>query len=504
MIGALALTLLAAAPAVPSAASSPFPWLPADHRQLVKTITYDRMTALLRFAGEHPHVTVSEEARTAKGRSVFLVHLDRSGGKARWRVLFYAQQHGNEVAGKDALLYMITAVAARPEILPEDVDLWIMPMMNPDGAEADQRRNADGVDLNRDHLTLKEPETQALHRVCQRVLPDVAVDCHEFTRDDEEVRARGWNDWPIIMMDGVNTPLYDPALAEAAQRWVESAAPVMERAGHAYVRYNVGGPPPEEEQRYSAFDADDARNGLGAYGVISFIIESGVKRAAPDPSADLGARVDAYLTLLWRFVVDASHRDADLATVERARAFKLAPFIPVNFFWANLGPRLTEAPVLDLATGQRKLVATPNFMHDAVVKKSVPTPLAYAVEPRAAALFGPMLERHGVTFEVLGAARPAVAERCRLLRVEDDFDELYGRYGGRQIVARDAAAPRELAAGTLLVSLDQAAAIRAALVLEPTMLYGMFAYPEYRALVGADQTIPVWRVVALPAQRPRP
>jgi hypothetical protein len=37
--------------------------------------------------------------------------------------------------------------------------------------------------------------------------------------------------------------------------------------------------------------------------------------------------------------------------------------------------------------------------------------------------------------------------------------------------------------------------MRAALLLEPSALYGLYQYPRYRALVGADGAIPVLRVV---------
>ena len=60
-------------------------------------------------------------------------------------------------------------LAEHPERLPEDVDLYLMPMLNPDGAEAHRRFTSTGADLNRDHLLLAQPETQALHRVARRI-----------------------------------------------------------------------------------------------------------------------------------------------------------------------------------------------------------------------------------------------------------------------------------------------------------------------------------------------
>ncbi len=129
------------------------------------------------------------------------------------------------------------------------------------------------------------------------------------------------------------------------------------------------------------------------------------------------------------------------------------------------------------------------------VKSAVPAPLAYAIEPRAAADFKLLLERQGIPYEELTAARTVTAEACTLLRIEDDFDDVYSRYEGRQIVRREAAAPRELPAGTLLVPLEGEAAVRAALVLEPAAMYGPYQYPRFRALVTPDEPLPVLRVV---------
>jgi len=69
----------------------------------------------------------------------------------------------------------------------------------------------------------------------------------------------------------------------------------------------------------------------------------------------------------------------------------------------------------------------------------------------------------------------------------------------------------ELPAGSLWVPLEGENALRAAILLEPTAMYGLWQYPRLKALVAWDGTIPVLRVVeprddrgavrALPARR---
>lgn len=503
MIRSLAAAgLIAACLASPLAAELPAA-LAGDHRALRRTISYAEMEAFLEQVARPGFIEVRREGTSTQGRGVFLVHVahglaDRAGaGPEPWRVLLYAQQHGNEVSGKDALLFLLRDLSREPARLPRGVDLWVMPMVNPDGAEANQRRNGAGIDLNRDHVVLSQPETQALHRVARRVRPHVAVDGHEYTRDGEEWRRRGLLRWPIIMMDGANHPLFDPALVAAGLRWVDEGEAALAAAGHAYERYSVGGPPPDQEQRHSTVDTDDGRNGLAAHGALSFIIEAGVKRAAPDPQADLGDRVDAYLALFRRFLeADPARRQSDTRVVEAARARPLPEFLPTHAFWANVGLRRTLAKAIDAATGRAVLVPTANFMSSVVVKATAATPRAYAVaHPAAVPAFRALLERHGLAHETLAAADPVDAERCTLLRIEEEEDLLYARHEGRQVVRCASAARTELPAGSLQVRLDGPDAARAALLLEPSNLYGLYRYPEFRPLVAADGALPVLRVV---------
>lgn len=486
----LPLVLVAIVPLALRAAEA----MPRNHRDLARSATYAAMESLLEALDGKGPVRVTEAGKSVQGRSVYAVNL-RRGEDPAWTILFYAQQHGDEISGKDALLYLIREIAENPETLPADVDLWILPMMNPDGAEAGTRVNGSGADLNRDHLTLDQPETRALHAIVRRVRPDVAVDCHEFGRDGESWRRRGWEKWPDITMDGLNNPLFDRAVVDAAERWVEEGAKAETEAGHPFLRYWVGGTPPEGEQRHSAPDIDSAMNAIGAYGGLSFIIEAAARGGDDAIARELGNRVDAYLVLLRRFVAGDGRRASDRAAIDGARARPLPPFLPVNYLWVNPEFEITQFPVRDLASGMTIEVPTPNMMTDVAVKTSVPAPRGYAIEPRAAETFARLLDRHAIAYETLEAPRSVVAEACTLLRVEEEFDGLYSRYEGRQIVRREDAAETELPAGALLVPLAGADAVRAALLLEPASLYGLYQYPTYRALAGDGGRLPVLRIV---------
>jgi protein MpaA len=57
-------------------------------------------------------------------------------------VLVVGCVHGNETGG-------IAIADALEHLAPRDLDLWVVPDLNPDGVAADTRQNAHGVDLNR-------------------------------------------------------------------------------------------------------------------------------------------------------------------------------------------------------------------------------------------------------------------------------------------------------------------------------------------------------------------
>jgi hypothetical protein len=66
-------------------------------------------------------------------------------------------------------------VAAR---ILENLTLYVIPMLNPDGAERFQRRNAQGIDINRDALLLQSPEAQTLKKIRDEHEPNIGFNLH--------------------------------------------------------------------------------------------------------------------------------------------------------------------------------------------------------------------------------------------------------------------------------------------------------------------------------------
>ncbi len=106
-------------------------------------------------------------------------------------VLYLATIHGNERAGTPLLELLIERLTADPTLLANRRAV-IVPLVNPDGAAAKTRRNAHGIDLNRNFparnflespthgpRTLSEPESLFVYRVIDYFEPMRIVSIHQ-------------------------------------------------------------------------------------------------------------------------------------------------------------------------------------------------------------------------------------------------------------------------------------------------------------------------------------
>ena len=141
----------------------------------------DVVTRLQALAAKHPgRARLSEIGRSVEGR---LIHLLSVGTGAR-PVLLWSQMHGDEPSATPALLDLAEYLLTAPEggAVLDELTLLMVPMLNPDGAERGVRRNAQGIDVNRDALNLATPEGRILKAVRDRYEPILGFNLHDQDR----------------------------------------------------------------------------------------------------------------------------------------------------------------------------------------------------------------------------------------------------------------------------------------------------------------------------------
>lgn len=117
-----------------------------------------------------------------EGRSITKVKL----GKGSRRVLLWSQMHGDEATATMALFDILrffqgesSEFASIRDTLLEKLEIHLVPMLNPDGAERFQRRTAQEIDMNRDALALQCPESRLLKQLVMELRPEFSFNLHD-------------------------------------------------------------------------------------------------------------------------------------------------------------------------------------------------------------------------------------------------------------------------------------------------------------------------------------
>jgi hypothetical protein len=151
--------------------SPPLPPL-VDYAEVVK-----RLEAVV--AASPDLFAIEKIGESIEGRSINAVRV----GTGPLSVLLWSQMHGDEPTATAALFDVFEYIRrhrsdSSVQRLLSRLTLHAVPMLNPDGAERFQRRNAQSIDINRDALRLQTPEGRALKSLRDRVNPRVGFNLH--------------------------------------------------------------------------------------------------------------------------------------------------------------------------------------------------------------------------------------------------------------------------------------------------------------------------------------
>ena len=123
---------------------------------------------------------VTEVGRSYANREIYQIEW----GKGATKIFMWSQMHGDEPTATSALIDMLAFLQTNRDKLDwvkkleNSITLRIVPMLNPDGSELYQRRNLQGIDINRDAVNLQTPEGQLLKKLRDEWQPNLGFNLH--------------------------------------------------------------------------------------------------------------------------------------------------------------------------------------------------------------------------------------------------------------------------------------------------------------------------------------
>lgn len=115
------------------------------------------------------------------GKEIIVIKI----GHGNKKVLAWSQMHGNESTTTKAIFDFLNffsqkkAYQEQIQHFLEKYTLYIVPMLNPDGASLYTRENANGIDLNRDAQQLSQKESQVLRNLFDKFQPNLCLNLHD-------------------------------------------------------------------------------------------------------------------------------------------------------------------------------------------------------------------------------------------------------------------------------------------------------------------------------------
>ena len=124
-------------------------------------------------------VRVDEVGRSYGNREIYQMEF----GKGPLKVFLWSQMHGDEPTATSALIDIFAMLQKHRDKewvkkISSAVTIRAVAMLNPDGAEFYQRRNLQGIDINRDARNLQTPEARLLKRLRDDWSPHIGFNLH--------------------------------------------------------------------------------------------------------------------------------------------------------------------------------------------------------------------------------------------------------------------------------------------------------------------------------------
>jgi len=192
-------------------------------------------------------------------------------------VWLQARIHGNELHSTEAVLQILQRLGGNSQearMLRDELTVVVIPLYNPDGAEADTRRSTTPTqtDLNRDWENFVQPESAAWWKVFAEVDPNIGLDLHHMSSAPRVEDTSDLNQFQIGTFT-VDPSRLLPSQADLARQMTEVSIDALDGYGQTHLA------------RYFDIDVTNA--------VLSRMLLGGTAPAGEDPSSQ--SRIDGAI-----------------------------------------------------------------------------------------------------------------------------------------------------------------------------------------------------------------
>lgn len=460
----------------------------------LKLYGYEKVTSfsvmmeyLTEFTKNNQNFTLEIIGQSVDGRDIPLIHrIPKESDKIK--VMVFAQQHGNEPSGKEALLMLLDELA-NSEINPLDnIDLYLVPLVNPDGNESAKRMNANKFDLNRDHLLLTQPETIALHKAARKINPLVTLDVHEYSAYRKSFLNAGF-------IRSVEAQFGAPTHPNISKKIIDYSLyklfPFLEldlkNKGISFSNYYKMNSP-TDTIRSSTSGIRDGRQSFAIRNLFSFILEG---RNGMDFNSDLKRRSHNQLEAIKSFLsfVDSNSKEIyELVETENNKICGLTDPIDLLMDYEFDGITLP----ISMKTVNTDLDTTIDMFYRDRLKviDSVSRPKGYLIPAEQRSIIN-ILDRHGIEYKRLEKETNFTAEiysvsDIKKRKLEDKIFKVISCSTREEKI--------NAAKGDVIVYLNKPNANFLAILLEPSSMWGLAQYDEFSDSVKKEKDYPVVRI----------
>ena len=506
-----------AAAAQPPAAATALQTRP-ERTSFTETSSYDDVVAFMQAAAKAAPklIHLTEFGKTFEGRAMPLAIVGAADATpaavkrtGKLRVHVQGNIHAGEVEGKESTQILLRELAeGKHADWLKTVVLIVEPIYNADGNEKmsltsrgrqngpiagqGQRANAQGFDLNRDHMKLESPEARAFVKLMNDYDPQVSMDLHT---------TNGSRHGYYLTYAPPLNPSTDPAIIDLLRKdWLPAVTrAVKSKYDWDYYYYGDFGQGDKGERAWMSFDHRPRFNNnyIGLRNRIAILSEAYSYATFEDRIKATSRFIEEVLNYASthagaiRKLTDAADKRTIVGTTHGLRAKMVPAPEPVEIL---VGDVTEEKNPKDGHTMLRRAdVRKPERMPEYgtfAATESERVPSTYYVAATLTKAIE-LLKAHGVRMTALKSATTVQVEEFQISGSQSG--RTFQGHAERTLTGSWVAAERQLPAGTLRIDISQPLGRLAFYLIEPRSDDGLLDWNVLDEAIGDGKVFPIVR-----------